>query len=93
MRNSSEVSFDSSEVLFDSSEVLFRSSLENFHLLPGDFLFSQEELKSAHLTQGDFVGLPDLRSLRGKALLSLRERSFCLKTALRARLVGDFHSK
>ena len=42
--NSSELSFHSSEVSFHSSEVLFRPSVENFHLLRGDFRFSREGL-------------------------------------------------
>ena len=49
MKNSSEVSFHSSEVLFHSSEVFFRSSLENFHLLAGDFQFPREKLKLAEV--------------------------------------------
>ena len=41
--HSSEVSFHSSEVSFHSSEVLFRPSVENFHLLRGDFRIPREE--------------------------------------------------
>ncbi len=48
-KNSSEVSFHSSEVSFHSSEVFFSGSVENFHLLAGDFPFPREKPKLAEV--------------------------------------------
>ena len=48
-KNSSEVSFHSSELSFHSSEVLFPGSVENFHLLAGDFPFPREKPKLAEV--------------------------------------------